>query len=82
MPRLSVLLAASVSVAGVKVAVQIRPSVLAVNVLRAPLGAVMSALLKSLTFSLKVMVTVALSPALSALSLRAMLAVGALRSMA
>ena len=55
------------------------PSVLA-KVPSVPFSAVTSALVKLLTFSEKVMVTVALSPACKAVSLRLMLAVGALRS--
>ncbi len=81
MASVRVLLGASVSLAGVKVALQLRPSALGVRALRLPLGALTSARLKSVTFSEKVMVTVALSPAFRALSLKEMVALGALRSM-
>ena len=67
---------------GVNVATQLRPSALAVKVLSVPLAAETSALLKPLTRSLKVMVTVAVSPALMAVLLRLMLAVGERRSTA
>ena len=65
-----------VLVVGVKVAVQVMPPSAVLTVLRAPLATVRSLLLKPVTASLKVMVTVEVSPAISALSDRLMLAVG------
>ena len=70
------LLAAVVLVVGVKVAVQVRPPSAVLTVLRVPLATVRSLLLKPVTASLKVMVTVEVSPAISALSDRVMVAVG------
>ena len=62
MLMLTVLLAACTPLVGVKVPAQVLPPSVLVRVLKVPLGAVTSALLKSLTASLKVMVTLALWP--------------------
>ncbi|MNK79826.1 hypothetical protein D3C87_995040 [compost metagenome] len=61
---------------GVSVAVQVMPPSLDATLLKVPLAMVRSALLKPLTASLKVMVTVEVSPALSAVSATTMVAVG------
>ena len=62
---------------GVKVAVQVTPPSLLLTALNVPLAMVRSALVKPVTASLKVMVTSEVSPALSALSVTTMDAVGA-----
>ena len=58
---------------GVNVAVQVIPPSLLVRLLRAPLATLKSAVLKPLTASLNVTVTVAVSPIRRAVSLRVML---------
>ncbi len=70
------LLALVMLLVGVKVAVQVLPPSLLATALRVPLVTVRSALVKPLTTSLKVMVTVAVSPTFRAVSLRLMVAVG------
>jgi hypothetical protein len=57
------------SAVGVKVAVQVMPSSVVARVPREPFATLTSSLLKSATASLKMMVTVAVSPILSAVSL-------------
>ena len=76
------LLVAVILAVGVKVAVQVMPPSLLVTVLSVPPLTLRSALVKSFTASLKVMVTVVVSPALSALSATTMVAVGNAVSMA
>ena len=61
---------------GVKVAVQVLPPSLLDTALKVPLATVRSALVKPVTTSLKVIVTVAVSPTLRAVSLSVMVAVG------
>jgi hypothetical protein len=57
------------SAVGVKVAVQVMPPLVVARVPREPFATLTSSLLKSATASLKAMVTVAVSPILSAVSL-------------
>ncbi len=65
---LSVLVASSTLAAAVKVASQVLPPSLLDKGLRLPLSTLTSALLKSLTASLKLIVTVALWPAVKLLT--------------
>ncbi|MNN29214.1 hypothetical protein D3C81_1428080 [compost metagenome] len=67
---------------GVKVAVQVMPPSVLLRLLRTPLIADKSVSVKPVTASLKVMVTVAVSPTVRSLSLRLMVAVGRWVSMA
>ncbi|MCY1397412.1 hypothetical protein D9M71_124140 [compost metagenome] len=76
MPALSLL------AVGVRVAVQVIPPSLVLRLLSTPLATVKSAISRPLTASLKVMVTVLVSPAASALSATVMVAVGRWVSMA
>ena len=62
--------------AGVRVAVQVRPPSDEDRPLSVPWATLRSAVVKPVTGSLKVMVTVLVSPALSAVSLTTMVAVG------
>ena len=70
----------SIPVFGVKVAVQVAPPSDELKVLSVALLSVSQALLKLLTRSEKVIITTVVSPAASEESLRAMVAVGAVRS--
>ena len=70
------LLVSVVLAVGVKLAIQVQPPSIAVTADSVPLAIVKSALVKSLTTSLKVIVTAELSPAVSAVSATKMLAVG------
>ncbi|MCY1280082.1 hypothetical protein D9M70_288560 [compost metagenome] len=76
------MLASSRLVAGVKVAVQVRPPSADDTALSVPPATLRSALVSPLTASLKVMVTSEVSPAASALSSTTMVAVGRSVSMA
>ncbi|MNE50837.1 hypothetical protein D3C80_1454320 [compost metagenome] len=67
---------------GVKVAVQVMPPSVLLRLLRTPLITDKSASVKPVTASLKVKVTVAVSPTVRSLSLRLMVAVGRWVSMA
>ena len=73
--------AAAVVAAGVSVAVQVMPPSLELTLLSVPLPTVRSALVKPVTASLKVKVTIEVSPMVSKLSATTMVAVGALVSM-
>ena len=73
---LTVLLAACTPVVGVKVPTQVLPPSVVAKVPKVPFCTVTSVLSKSLTFSLKLIVTCAVSPAFRVLSLRVMVAVG------
>ena len=64
------------SAAGVKVAVQTMPPSLELTALKVPLATLRSALVKPVTFSLKVMVTKDVSPIPKAVSATVMVAVG------
>jgi hypothetical protein len=75
------LVASSTEADGVYVPVQVVPPSLELSEETAPLATVRSAVVKPVTASLKVMVTVAVSPAASAESDSAMVAVGRVESM-
>ncbi|MNZ99260.1 hypothetical protein D3C78_1185780 [compost metagenome] len=76
------LLASCTLIDGVKVAVQVMPPSLLVSPLRLPFGTDRSARVKPVTASLKVMVTVVVSPTVSVVSAITMAAVGRWLSMA
>ncbi|MCY1244592.1 hypothetical protein D9M71_124150 [compost metagenome] len=67
---------------GVRVAVQVMPPSLELRLLSTPLATVKSAVVRPVTASLKVMVTVLVSPAAKAVSATVMVAVGRAVSMA
>ena len=73
--------AAVIPLVGVKVAVQVVPPSLELTLPRVPLAMVRSALLKPVTGSLNVKVTVAISPMRSAVSFNEIVAVGRCVSM-
>ena len=76
MATLMTLLASAVPAVGVKLPTQVLPPSVVARVLRVPFSTATSVLPKPVTFSLKTMVTCALSPAVSALSLSVIVAVG------
>ncbi len=71
--RVMTLVASAMLALGVKVAVQVRPPSLVLSPLRLPLATLKSAMSRPLTCSLKVTVTVAVSPIRRLVSLRVML---------
>ncbi|MNF88145.1 hypothetical protein D3C84_706320 [compost metagenome] len=80
--RVSRLLVSSTLAVGIRVAVQVIPPSPLLRLLRTPLATVKSPMARPLTASLKVIVTVLVSPAASAVSATTMLAVGRKVSMA